>query len=282
MGCQGHIGSSEPASSSQRLKIPGRTRSLVARFSTHNDCARCEAVSYCPHARSGRSFATSRNPVQDRALPGPHQSSARPGRAHAMSLVTMTDLAIRTREPGGARPRSALVAGSDNQAQDAASAVHQTLGLIVAYIPSEILVTYVAVLPPFKALQVPGTPASGLPSGYSWCCHPQSAGCFMRPSSGIGATPCLSTPSSGRTGRWSPRLSRMRYGPTRCRRRPSRLSLGIRQQSGQWHCSWSLCSSDCSRPCFSRPSPDPGRGRGVPQAPRSAQPQPDFDTGRRT
>jgi hypothetical protein len=146
MGCQGHIGSSEPASSSQRLKIPGRTRSLVARFSTHNDCARCEAVSYCPHARSGGSFATSRNPVQDRALPGPHQSSARPGRAHAMSLVTMTDLAIRTREPGGARPRSALVAGSDNQAQDAASAVHQTLGLIVAYIPSEILVTYVAVV----------------------------------------------------------------------------------------------------------------------------------------
>lgn len=65
-----------------------------------------------------------------------------------MSLVTMTDLAIRAREPSAARPRSSLVgvAGPDNQSQDATSSVHQTLGLIVAYIPSELLVTYVAVV----------------------------------------------------------------------------------------------------------------------------------------
>jgi hypothetical protein len=65
-----------------------------------------------------------------------------------MSLVTMTDLAIRARDPSAARPWSSLVgvADSDKQSQDAASSVHQTLGLIVAYIPSEILVTYVAVV----------------------------------------------------------------------------------------------------------------------------------------
>jgi len=65
-----------------------------------------------------------------------------------MSLVTMTDLAIRAREPGVTRPRaaSAEIVGSDGSQSDAASAVHQTVGLIVAYIPSEILVTYVALV----------------------------------------------------------------------------------------------------------------------------------------
>lgn len=65
-----------------------------------------------------------------------------------MSLVTMADLALPSREPRAARPRRSLVgvAAPDNEGQNAASSVHETLGLIVAYIPSEILVTYVAVV----------------------------------------------------------------------------------------------------------------------------------------
>jgi hypothetical protein len=65
-----------------------------------------------------------------------------------MSLVTMADLALPSREPRAARPRRSVVgvAAPDNEGQNAASSVHETLGLIVAYIPSEILVTYVAVV----------------------------------------------------------------------------------------------------------------------------------------
>ena len=70
----------------------------------------------------------------------------------------MTNLAIQAREPSAATPRTSLVgvADVDNQAQDAASSVHQTLGLIVAYIPSEILVTYVAVVAAIQSARAVG------------------------------------------------------------------------------------------------------------------------------